>query len=143
MNRKFSSLLALADHFDRVAAALPAAEHAMLEAIGTLVEVDAKRRPGTYQNGWPPLQPATIARKATGDSPLLETGGHIRDTIGHQISGRTVAIGSPDVIALYQTAGTSRGIPPRPFLAPAMIETRPQQKTVIAARIAATFRNTP
>jgi hypothetical protein len=143
VNRKFPSLLALAEHFDRVAAAMPAAEHGMLEAIGGLVERDAKRRPGTYQSGWAPLKPETIARKATGDSPLLETGAHIRDTISHQVGGHKVEIGSPDIIAVYQTFGTSRGIPPRPFLAPAMIETRPQQKTIIADGIARTFRSTP
>jgi hypothetical protein len=49
-----------------------------------LLEDSAKEALGTHEFGWPPLQPETIARKATGDSPLLETGA-LRDSIKHNV----------------------------------------------------------
>ena len=78
---------------------------------------------GTYQTGWAPLKPETIARKADGDTPLLETG-EMRDSIEHRAVpmpyGAMGEIGSNDKVALFQEMGTSRGVPPRSFLGLAM-----------------------
>jgi phage gpG-like protein len=56
----------------------------MLEKAAQIVEDEAKASLGEYQAGWPKLKPQTIARKATGDSPLLETG-DLRMSIEHHV----------------------------------------------------------
>lgn len=96
-------------------------EHGKSKALrkaGRLVRDEARRVLGTYDYGWPRLQAATIARKATGDSPLLETGA-MRASIKYSVDADAgiVTIGSNDPKALWQELGTSRGIPPRSFLA--------------------------
>lgn len=94
------------------------------EALMVVLEEEAKGFLGEYQSGWAPLKPETIARKVNGDTPLLETG-EMRDSIEHMSApdgtGAMGAIGSNDPVALWQELGTSRGIPPRPFLALAMM----------------------
>ena len=57
-----------------------------VEKACRMVEKEAKRAIGTYLFEWEPLKPETVARKTTGDSPLLETG-ELRDSIEH-VSGR-------------------------------------------------------
>jgi hypothetical protein len=70
--------------FDKVAEGLPATIKESLESAAQIVEDEAKRVIGTYDYGWPKLKPQTIARKATGDSPLLETG-DLRESIEHHV----------------------------------------------------------
>ena len=89
--------------------------HDALDKACVIIEDEAKSYPGSYQTGWAPLKPATIARKATGDSPLLETG-EMRDSIEHKVEGHSGFVGSNDDKAVWQELGTSRGIPPRSFL---------------------------
>jgi hypothetical protein len=88
-----------------------------------MVEKEAKRVLGTYAYKWPELKPETIAHKATGDSPLLETG-DLRASISHFVTEEgkeTVGyVGTPLKIGLYQEIGT-RHLPPRPFLTGAMM----------------------
>jgi phage gpG-like protein len=81
-------------------------------------EKEAKAAIGTYRFDWPALQPETIARITTGDSPLLETG-ELQASIGH-VSGREGGeavgyVGTNDPVAKYHELGT-RTIPPRSFL---------------------------
>jgi phage gpG-like protein len=71
---------------------------------------------GTYEYGWPPLKPATVARKSTGDSPLLETG-ELRDSIERDVQDHVAYVGTNNKKALWHEFGTSR-IPPRPFFGP-------------------------
>jgi hypothetical protein len=89
------------------------------EIVMVSVAAQAKAVLGTYEYGWPSLKPATIARKATGDSPLLETGA-MRDSIDQAAAlaagGAEGVVFSTDKVAVYQELGTSRGIPPRSFL---------------------------
>jgi hypothetical protein len=98
-----------------------------LDKVGELASTMAVHYLGTYQEGWAPLKPATIASKSTGDSPLLETG-HMRDTISHSVNPFSpvmeVVVGSTDKKAVWQEMGTSR-IPPRPFLSLAMMHSLP------------------
>jgi len=61
------------------------------------------------------LAESTIAHKATGDSPLLESGA-MRDSIQHTVEGKSGFVGSNDDKALWAELGTSRGEPPRSFL---------------------------
>ena len=89
--------------------------HDALDGACKIVETEAKRVIGTYDYGWPPLKPETIARKARGDTPLLETG-DMRDSIEHTVQDKSGFVGSNDDKAVWQELGTSRGIPPRSFL---------------------------
>ena len=116
--REFT-LTEFAAHCLTMGADVELAKEAAVEKGCQMIEKEAKASLGHYHLGWPRLKPATIARKATGDSPLLETG-QLRDSIGHVVlheEGEVVGyVGSDDDVAIYQELGTSR-IPARPFLA--------------------------
>jgi hypothetical protein len=101
--------------FAGMAIAVEAGEHDALEKACVIIETEARSYPGNYQTGWSPLAESTIAHKATGDSPLLETG-ELRDSIQHRVEGRSGFVGSDDDKALWAELGTSRGEPPRSFL---------------------------
>jgi hypothetical protein len=60
--------------------------HSALEEAAQMIEDRAKELIGHQQSSWPPLKPETVAHKATGDSPLLETG-EMRDSISHMVDG--------------------------------------------------------
>lgn len=92
---------------------------------------EAKAMIGHELEEWPDLAERTIAEKQrlgyTGQisetDPLLRTG-KLRDSIKAEAAatgaGVEGVVASEDVVALYQEMGTAR-IPPRPFLAPAMM----------------------
>lgn len=109
------NLLQGAAIFSAMALEVEAAKREALEKACDIVETEAKEVIGTYAYGWPPLKPETVARKANGDTPLLETG-EMRDSIEHTVLGDSGFVGSNSDIAVYQELGTSRGIPPRSFL---------------------------
>lgn len=142
MTREFTSFAALASHFERTAARLPATKQRALEEVGERVEVRAQQKIGVESSGWPALAESTIAEKARlgypTPAPLLRTG-ELRASIAHEVDGDVeVAIGSPEETALWQELGTSRGIPPRSFLGASMIETRePNARSVLKAAIRA------
>lgn len=92
-----------------------------LEAIGAIVEAEAKKAIGTYDFDWPQLAESTQHdRERKGfapNEPLLRTG-ELRNSISHQVvSDHEVEIGSDSKVALWQELGTAT-IPPRPFLLP-------------------------
>ena len=74
---------------------------------------------GTYDYAPPRLKPATIARKATGDSPLLETG-ELRDSIQANNDTTGAMVGSDNPKAQWHVLGTVT-IPPRDFMTAAAI----------------------
>jgi hypothetical protein len=86
-----------------------------LEEAARIIEDEAKRVIGTYEYGWPPLQPATVARKAA-DTPLYETG-EMRDSIEHYVDPQSLKaeVGSNNPKALWHELGTVT-IPARSFL---------------------------
>ena len=100
--------------FTGIAVEMDHIKHHCLDEGSKILQEEAKRELGTYQPGWPRLKPATIARKSTGDSPLLETG-ELRDSIQREVQQHVAYIGSNNKKALFHEFGTSR-IPPRPFL---------------------------
>jgi hypothetical protein len=116
-------------------------EHDALEKAAVIVETEAKRVLGTHDYSWPPLAPSTIARKATGDSPLLETG-ELRDSIQHHVGhtgahgGMEADIGSDNDKALWHELGTAR-VPPRPFLSGAAIHKEHEVVDVIGREMVA------
>lgn len=87
-----------------------------------IVQRAAKGMLGTPQPFWAPLKPETIAHKAKGDTPLLETGERKRsiEMTAPIREGNTVYgyVGSNSMVAVYQELGTSR-IPLRSLLASA------------------------
>jgi phage gpG-like protein len=114
---------------------LETAQKAGLEAAAQIVQAEAKRVIGTYDYGWKPLKEATIARKTTGDSPLLETG-ELRDSIEYIVlSDHEAAVGSNNDKAVWHELGT-RTIPPRSFLAGAAAEKAPEVSKVIGLAVA-------
>jgi hypothetical protein len=87
-------------------------ESAVTVAAKFLLE-RAKAAIGTYEFGWVPLAPATIAGKGA-DTPLLETG-QMRDSGFYEVHGPNAIIGFTDEKIVYHEYGTSR-IPPRPVV---------------------------
>jgi HK97 gp10 family phage protein len=102
-----------------MAAASVEIDHAMREPIAKgceKLEKSAKNAMGDPGNGfgWPPLKPETIARKANGDTPLVETG-ELRDSIEHNSDSKEGYVGTNNEKAVWHEFGTSK-IPARPFL---------------------------
>lgn len=87
--------------------------HFALETACQIVEDEAKSKGfGSYTYGYEPLKPATVARKKTGDSPLLETG-ELKGSVQHKVEGHSGFVGTDNDKGVYNFLGTSRGIPPR------------------------------
>lgn len=120
-------LAGFAAHLTTLATGMPMAERGALDAACKVVEAEAKRVIGTYDYGWPKLKAATIAKKKNGDTPLLESG-EMRASIEHTVRTHEGFVGSNNKKAVFHELGTSRGIPPRSFLAGAA---RHKEKEVI------------
>ena len=119
-----------------MAANIEHAERSALEWAARAIEREAKDAIGTYRYDWPPLQPETIAKKTTGDSPLLETG-EMRDSIEHIVIGHTEAhVGSNNDKALWHELGT-KTIPPRSFLGEAARRCEPAIREVAKIAVGA------
>jgi len=108
----------------RAASTIDTAEKRALEKAALIIETESKRVIGTYDYGWPELADATqAAREQAGfpaNKPLLLTG-EMRDSIGHVVGDKEASVGSNEDKAVWQELGTSKGIPPRSFLAQAAI----------------------
>ena len=121
-------LFTLATRLMKWDANIEATQRRRLDRAGRMVVGEINEAIGTYKYGWPPLSPATIARKKNGDTPLLETG-KLRDSYGHNVVDReSVDVGSNDPRATWFEQGTPR-MPPRPVLGPAAIA---KEKAVVA-----------
>jgi phage gpG-like protein len=129
---KTFTLVGFAGFLGTLEAEMKHADHRALEKAARIVEAEAKRVIGTYDYGWPALAPSTLAQKAA-DTPLLETS-EMRDSIEH-ISDHTEAnIGSNNDKAFWQELGTVK-IPPRPFLAGALVHKTDEVVKVIGREI--------
>lgn len=130
--KEFSSFASFADHLLRTAAVGEEVTHHLAEKSGEIVQKNAQNRLGEYQdytgpfNSWAPLADSTKAdRAAKGfpeDEPELRTG-ELRDSIEVKAQGNEAVIGSDSDIALYQELGTDK-MPPRPFLGPAIYDSK-------------------
>jgi hypothetical protein len=109
------NLLEAAAKFVAIGIAYEKGVHDALEKACVIIETEAKSYPGEYQTGWAPLAESTIARKATGDSPLRETS-EMAESYEHTVQGKSGFVGSDNDKAVWQELGTSRGIPPRSVL---------------------------
>lgn len=136
--KTFQSFGALARALDRQSMRLEDSLAAAMKASAGAVQATAKAEIGTYQTEdmgpfaeWAPLAASTVEEKRRlgyadeeNDNPLLRRG-DLRDSIGAQSDFRSFVVGNPMEIAVYQELGTSRGLPPRPFLAPALYRNVP------------------
>lgn len=101
-----------------------------LDKVGSLAESLAAHYPGEYQDGWAKLADSTIKDKQNKGfptpSPLKRTG-DMAASYKKEIDlfGLELVIGSPELKALWQEMGTSRGIPPRPVCEPALKHSLP------------------
>lgn len=105
------------------------------------VQIKAQDKLGTYQQGWEELAESTqqdrASRGYSSDEPLLR-GGTLRVSIDRDASpipgGHRATVGSNAPQARVQELGGQAGhayIPPRPYLAPAVVELEDEiQKTV-------------
>ena len=118
------SLLGFAAHCFAMQRDLHEMGPAVVERACRTVHAEARRVLGTHDYDWPPLSPATIARKAKGDTPLLETG-ELRDSIEWWSKGNEGAVGSNNDKAVWMELGTSR-VPPRSFLVEAAVRKEPE-----------------
>lgn len=152
MQRTFKTMGDLAGHFERVANKIPAAKARMLDKIGNIVSLQAVMKLGKYQTpvgpfaGWAPLAESTKEQRAflgyPEDEPLLMSG-ELQNSVSYTVYRGIgeVRIGSPLPYAEFLEWGT-RKMPPRPFLGPSMIESRPQNDKAIVKEIADAFRST-
>ena len=104
------SLGSFAAHLVTVEADVKLACDAAVVKASKLVAKTAKNLLGHQQPFWPGLQPETIAHKAHGDTPLLETG-ELRDSISYTAplheDGNTVGyVGSDNPKATWHELGT-------------------------------------
>lgn len=112
------SLAGFAAKLGTMAVEVTVAEKSALEKAAVIIEDEAKRVIGTYDYGWPPLAPSTLAHKSA-DTPLLETG-EMRASIEHTVREKTAEVGSNDDKAVWHELGTAT-IPARSFLAGAAV----------------------
>jgi phage gpG-like protein len=126
------NLAEAAARFAAAAADIDPAKRAALEESCRMVEDRAKGLIGHPNGHWPPLAPETIARKGGLNMPLLETG-EMRESIEHTVVDSNHGyVGSNNDKAVWQELGTSRGIPPRPFLGLAADLEGPAVEKVVA-----------
>jgi hypothetical protein len=98
-----------------------------LAAVGALAVPAAAEFIGHELPQWAPLAASTVAEKkrlgytgqVSATDPLLREG-TLRDSIGAEVEGLELVVGSTDKIAAYQFAGTAH-IPPRDPIALAML----------------------
>jgi len=113
-------------------AAMEHSKHEALDRAAKVVQDEAKRVLGTHDYNWPPLKSETIAHKANGDTPLLETG-ELRDSIKRSVGHDEAVVGSDNDKALYHELGTSK-IPPRPFLMGAAMHKEAEVRHILGAQ---------
>jgi len=123
---------------------IEAEQHRALERAAKLVEAEAKRSIGHYQNAagpfeaWARLAPATqadrVAQGYPADEPLLRDG-HLRESIHHAVEGDKAVVGSDSEIAVYQELGTGR-VPPRSFLGGAAVRKAEEVARILGGSVA-------
>jgi phage gpG-like protein len=139
MPRTFSSLAELLE-------ALPGAINRGLQTaadgIGFTVATRARSKLGTYQPGWAPLSAWALLDHGGADTPLELTGvlgDSIADTVDPIAGGYRVVVGSDAPQARIQEFGgpTALGtyIPPRPYLAPSVVESEDAIQQAVALSI--------
>jgi hypothetical protein len=154
MPKEFNTTQALMETLLRDVKAMVRVAGPALQEVGLMVKIEAQAKIGVYQGGvgpfpsWAPLADATKAdRSAKGyseDEPLLRDG-TLRDSITFDVHPENVLIGvksgpsadgKTDIgdIAVWQELGTGK-MPPRPFLGPALFESRDEISRIISQHL--------
>lgn len=115
------SLAGFAAHLGAIERDLDEVGPAIVAKACQMLADEIKKNLGEYHFGWQHLKPATIARKALGDTPLFETG-QLYNSIEWVAHGNEGSVGTNEPRAIFMEFGTSRGVPPRPFILPAAIQ---------------------
>lgn len=146
MLKLFANPGAFAAELLKAATEIAVGAKAGLEISAKLIQEDAQSQLGSYQGAvggfseWVPLAASTLADKVRKGfqvpSPLLRTG-DLRDSIQYEVEPWEAVIGSTSPIAAYQEFGTSRGIPPRPFLGPAAFKNKDKITAILGATVIA------
>lgn len=121
---EFASLADLATHLVREHAMIEIGAHEGLELAAIILEREAKREFGHYQDAagpfpeWAELAESTkedrLAKGYSENEPLLRDG-TLRDSIEHEAHGLEATVGSTSDIMPYHEFGTSK-MPARPVL---------------------------
>jgi hypothetical protein len=109
-----------------------------LDKVGMLAESLAAHYPGEYQPGWAQLADSTIKDKESKGFPVpspLKRTGDMAESYKKEVDPflLEMVIGSPELKALWQEMGTSRGIPPRPVCEPALKNSLPYAADVFGS----------
>jgi phage gpG-like protein len=110
------NLLEAAARIAAVEADLELAREPMIAVACQMVAARSKDLIGVPQPSWPPLAAATLARKDGVNTPLLETG-KLRSSIEWNADRNHGFVGTDSDVGVFMELGTSRGVPPRSFLA--------------------------
>lgn len=136
-----------AAHLERALVELPVAVQGGLANVGEHAKTVAVEYIGREMPDWQPLSEATMqgfrhplgfwvkgkvelgyTGQVSATDPLLRTG-KLEHSISLSVEPMQVVVGSTDKVALWQELGTHNSmvgnIPPRPFLAPAMMGAGP------------------
>jgi hypothetical protein len=137
------TLSEMAAHFERAAMRCHAELEVLVETVAGTAEALAKGYIGKPQDTWEELHQPTIEgfrgdhgfwirgkrergfSESLGFEPLRGDTGELKDSIESGAVGLIGIVGSNSKVALWQemgTPGAKRPIPPRPFLAKAMME---------------------
>jgi phage gpG-like protein len=131
------NLLEAAARMAVAAASIEAAKRAAIEEACLIVEGRAKGLLGHPNASWAPLKPETIARKGGLNMPLLESGA-MRSSISHVVVDSSHGwVGSNSEVAVVQELGSSRGVPPRPFISLAAHQSGPDVAKVVGKTMVA------
>lgn len=111
----------MSQYFEHLLKTLPK-ETDLLGEIGEKALQNIKERHGHYPTdiNWKPLKAQTVKYKATGDSPLLETG-ELKNSYNMKKGRDNVSVGSDQDKAIWMEYGTvtsTGGTPARPVSAP-------------------------
>ncbi|MGI4941773.1 MAG: hypothetical protein ACRYHQ_14630 [Janthinobacterium lividum] len=140
--RQFKNPEAFAAFLVQQASLYPRARKAAFEEACKVVETAAKKLIGTEYEGWEDLKDSTVAEKerlgyvdvVSATDPLLRTG-DLAASISHRSDEQSGQVGSDSDIAVYQEFGTEKGIPPRPFISTAGIQTHEKVADIMAKHV--------
>jgi HK97 gp10 family phage protein len=138
MTKVFLSPAKFSEHLIKAATVELLAINKGLQEVAELVHEEAQKELGHLQPqvgpfaAWEELADSTKAWKESNDyvfnsdyNPLLNTG-KLRDSIQYEVNmpGLYAIVGSKYDVAAFQEFGTSRGLPPRPFIGPAFFKNK-------------------
>lgn len=143
--RAFPTIAAYLAFLRQAPAEMHLAQRAGEQVAGAALVEHAKDAIGLEKEAWPALAESTVEQKQrmgwTGrmsDTDPLFARGELRASIGFTADQSGIVLGSRDPIAPFHEYGTSR-MPPRPFIAPTVLEHGREATETIAEHVVAAF----